>query len=339
MKGLLASCAAAALVSAGAWGASAQDVAAPLNLASHLTQAAAAYDGYVRRTSAIAPRFADGASVQHALSIGADYQPEQLEEGMVAFSALLALRDQDFVAGVRQAAADPAFAQRLIDDPDSVLQAPGATEAAADVEGALRTHGRRLRQLAAAITQQAYTVQLQAWSKAPVPDAAGVLARVKAEALTTRVADVAAQQSLLQSLDATPRTTGWNGAVTPQVTHGLALAALAVLGQAGDNNEAQIAALLRRQIDVNCVRLARMDLNQCLAAAGPHYDDVFCTGEHAVGETAKCVSAAAGDTGDADTPPQTDVATPAAFTPAAYGPEEAAAYGLPAPATTPEGAW
>jgi hypothetical protein len=73
--------------------------------------------------------------------------------------------------------------------------------------------------------------------------------------------------------------------------------------------------------------MAMLNLDQCLAAAGPHYEDVFCTGEHAVGETARCISSAAEAGGVAAEPERR------APPPPRSGFEQVAAYGYgPAPA-------
>ncbi len=42
------------------------------------------------------------------------------------------------------------------------------------------------------------------------------------------------------------------------------------------------------------MKMAKLNLYQCLAVAGPHYEDVFCLGQHALIDTAQCVNKAAG---------------------------------------------
>ena len=42
------------------------------------------------------------------------------------------------------------------------------------------------------------------------------------------------------------------------------------------------------------MKMAKLNLYQCLAVAGPHYEDVFCLGQHALIDTAQCVNDAAG---------------------------------------------
>jgi hypothetical protein len=41
-----------------------------------------------------------------------------------------------------------------------------------------------------------------------------------------------------------------------------------------------------------CVRLAKLNLYQCLASAGPHYEDIYCLAQHAMLEPAGCASEA-----------------------------------------------
>ena len=295
----------------------------------HVADAASAYEVYVRRAAAIDAGFRSPEAVQAALRIGADYQPDQLQEGIVAYAALVALRDPDFVAGV-QAQNDPGFADRLATSPEAVLQVAGARDAAADVMGVLRAHGAALRSTGKAINQAAYDVQAQSWSKGPVADPAGVLAAIKALAVDVRTADEPNQKLLLKSISTAPRTPAAGAAPSPAVVRGLAVAALALVGRNSDQDDGRVKALLRVPSVADCLKLARMNLNQCLAAAGPHYDDVFCAGEHAVGETGKCVSAA---TETVDIQPTPELVPHRMV--ASYGPEEAAAYGYPAPYTAP----
>ena len=55
-------------------------------------------------------------------------------------------------------------------------------------------------------------------------------------------------------------------------------------------------ALETEPTDGACLNLAKLNLYQCLAVAVPWYEDIFCLGEHAVGETAQCISKEAGST-------------------------------------------
>ena len=318
-----------------------EDEAAFFSALGHrVTDAATAYDGYVRHAAAINPGFSDPASVQRAVKAGADYQPDQLQQGIVAYAAMIALRSPAFVEGVRaQAQADPGFADRLAAQPAAILRAPGAAQAAMDVTGVLRAHGVLLQTTGRAIGKAAYDIQAQAWSKQPVSNPVEVLAAVKAEAAQPRAADAPSEKMLLQSLVSAPRADAAGPpSATPAVVRGLAIAALAVMGRAGDKEDLRVSTLLHDELAADCLKLAMLNMNQCLAAAGPHYDDVFCVGEHAVGETARCVSASADGGGLIAPDPSLRVASAPRAGGQAYGPEEASAYGYARPAADDDAA-
>jgi hypothetical protein len=296
-------------------------------LGQRITDAASVYESYVRRAGAIDPAFADGRAVRRAVVIGTAYHPKQLQEGIVAYAALIALRNTGFVDGVRSM--PPGFTDRLSQTPDLVLQVPGALAAAADAAGVLRAHGEALIAAGRAITKAAYDIQTQPWSKDPVVDSDAVLAGAKTAALQMRAATVPSKARLLASLvSAPPAPSGGLGA--PDVVRGLALAALAITGHTGDGKEAEFEALLYDPAGVQCLNMAKLNLNQCLAVAGPNYEDAYCVGQHAVTDTARCVTVAAGGAGLMQA---ASLAGPIGGS-AAYGPEQASAYGQPLPAST-----
>jgi hypothetical protein len=159
-----------------------------------------------------------------------------------------------------------------------------------------------------------------------VTDPRGVLDAAKTSADSTRTATVPSKTKLLDSLAAAPQSTDASGAPSSDVVRGLALAALAILGRTGDGMEAQYVALLDDPSSVHCLQLAKLNLNQCLAVAGPNYEDAYCAGRHAVSDTGKCISAAA------DGGPALDSAPAPRLQEAdAIGREQASVYGKPAP--------
>ena len=299
-------------------------------LGARVTDAASAYENFVRRAGAIDPAFHGAASVQRAVKVGAAYHPHQLEEGIVAYAALIALRNPDFVAGVR-AMQNPAFADDLAAHPERVMQVRGAAAAAADVSGVLRAQGEALEAAGKAVTKAAYDIQGQGWSRSPVADPKGVLDAAKTSADEMRTATVPSKERLLDSLAAAPqgpalRTADAATGPAPDVERGLALAALAVLGRTGDGMEAQYEALLDDPASAQCLKMAKLNLNQCLAVAGPNYEDAYCAGRHAVSDTGKCVTAAAGGG-----PALGGGPAPRLQEADAMGPEQASVYGKPAP--------
>ena len=272
-------------------------------IARSIVDAAGAFDSYIRSASRIDPNFTDGQAVARAVSIGSAYEPRQLQAGAVAYAALVALQDPLFVEVVTDAGERPsgrAFAENLLNDPSLVLEAPAARTEAVRVAAALGQAGARLLASGQAVKQAAYDIQHQAWSKAPIAGPETQLAVIKSQsshayALTPK------DTSRLMSTIAAWRTVGGTGGggytSTPIVTRGLALAALAVLGQAGEDQADRLAPLLTDADSAQCVKMAKLNLYQCLAVAGPHYEDAFCLGRHAMMETGQCIVAAAGSTG------------------------------------------
>src|SRR5579872_78968 len=109
-----------------------QETAFFVALGRRVTDAAAAYEDYVGSAAAIDARFSAPDQVQSALNVAESYNAAQLQEGAVAYAAVLALRTPAFVEGVRAQAA-PDLAERLVADPGLVMNIRGADEAGRDV--------------------------------------------------------------------------------------------------------------------------------------------------------------------------------------------------------------
>jgi hypothetical protein len=275
-----------------------------------LVEAASAYETFVDRAGAIDARFSGGQAIVAAMTTAETYQPEQLGRGVIAYVAVLALQDPGFVAGVRRAAAatDPdAVAEALEARPGRVIALDGAEDAAVRVSAVLTAQADRLSATGRRVKQSAYDIQHQAWSLKMVADGQERLTRAKALSSVPYAPTDRDIARLYESaaLEAQAAPAGGAASITPspEVQRGLALAALAVLGRA-DGREVDEAGLTRVPDGVSCTHMAKLNLYQCLAVAGPHYEHVFCLGEHALKETAACLSqaAAAPATGLAATP-------------------------------------
>ncbi|MBI1682059.1 hypothetical protein I4Q42_00075 [Caulobacter hibisci] len=271
-----------------------------VSLAQDVVAAASAFETYTRGAGEISPAaFTDGQGVAKALTAGSAYKAEQLEAGMIAYGAIAALQEPAFLDGVRRAAqatSREAVVERLLASPESVVEIEGVGLAAARAQVALQGRGAPLAVAGRAVKQSAYDIQRQTWSKGPIADNAGRLARVKqlSTAVFTPGRDDAGR--LIQA--ATGAGGGGfaeGGAVfTPVTVRSAALAALAVLDAAGDADVARLAPVLSEKKTNFCMKIAKLNLYQCLAVAGPHYEDVFCLGQHALIDTAQCVNDAAG---------------------------------------------
>jgi hypothetical protein len=282
-------------------------------IARRIVDAAGAFDGYVRRTEAIDAKFADGAAVARAVEVASVYEPRQLEEGAIAYAALIALQDPMFVRIVQDVGENPQtrdqFAARLLDHPESVLGAPAARRAATRVSTILGQMGVKLITAGAAVKQGAYDLQAQAWSKQPITAPGERLARIKAESTVPVSLNPSDTKMLIGGLTALRASEDAPAqeaqAVTPVVTQGLALAALAILGRAGDDQGERIDSLLTEAKNAHCLQMAKLDAFECLAVAGPHYENAFCLGTHDMIEPGKCIATAAG-VSDSDVAPLVD---------------------------------
>ncbi|WP_312165854.1 hypothetical protein [Phenylobacterium sp.] len=267
-----------------------------------LIEQAAAYRYYMDKAAAISPAFVDGQMIAEGLKVAAAYEPKQFLQGAIAYGAIVALQDPTFVAGVRQysgtAAQRQQIAFEIMKDPAYVVGISGSSSGAGAVIAALGEDGNKFYQAGKTVKQAAYDVQKQSWSKADVAGREARLSQAKLLGATPLVGDIAQTTRLQQAISgAQPlgvTATAANPPFTPVVIRSLAIAALGVLGHASDANVATLDALMVEPNVTSCANMAKLNLYQCLAVSKPHYEDVFCLGQHAMMDTARCVIKASG---------------------------------------------
>jgi hypothetical protein len=273
-----------------------------VSLSPRVVELASAYRAYITRASGISPGFATGADVAESLKTGESYEPGALLRGAIAYGAVVALQDPAFVAGVRKFAVDPdqrrTVAYEIMKDPAYAVGFSGSAGAAGLVMGALGEDGRKLIDLGRNVHQAAYEVQHQAWSKADVPARESRLALAKELSSTPTLGEVS-ETVRLQTAVSGPGQMGLTPMsaeppYTPEVIHALAVAALAALGYADDAGLAQVMPILAEPAGAVCLNMAKLNLYQCLAVARPHYEDVFCLGQHVLEDTGHCLMKGAG---------------------------------------------
>lgn len=274
----------------------------PITLSSVLVERASAFRGYMARAGAIDPKFQNGEQIQSSLKVGVAYEPKQLLSGVTAYAAVIALQDPAFVGAVRSFAVDPVQRQQviaqLVADPAYAVGFKGSDTAAGLVIDTLGAEGLKVYTAGKAVKQAAYDVQRASWSKASVPDREGRLAYAKTMSAIPALgdtSDVAALQQAsvgAQPLTLTPRSA--SAPYSPVVIRGLAVAALAALGAAGDENLPTIEAVMAEPNSAMCLNMGKLNLYQCLAVSKPHYEDVFCLGQHVLMDTGQCVIKASG---------------------------------------------
>jgi hypothetical protein len=262
-----------------------------------IVAAASAFCTYVEHAAAVRGKLTSGAAVADGLKAGAAYEPRQFEEGMIGYAALTALRDDRFIAGVNYAARIGDRRQlvaRLTADPAFVLQIDGADEAALRAQTALRERADALAEVGGRTRQAAYDVQRQAWSKVKVVDHVQRLAGLKSLSATPFDSTAGEDARLIEAVLRVPAAAGAARTMSPLVVHALALAAEAALGAARAEDLPNLRPLLSEPSGARCLKMSKLNLYQCMAVAGPEYEDVFCLGQHELIDTGQCVAAASG---------------------------------------------
>jgi len=128
------------------------------------------------------------------------------------------------------------------------------------------------------VKKASYSVQHQAWSRARLTNGPQRLAAVK------QAAGYRADAGDRARLTAALAEGGRRGGTSPVVARGVALAALSLLGQ-----DAAGRSLMSETRSGQCLRIAKLNYHQCLAAAGTHYEDIYCLGVHAMTDPGRCV--------------------------------------------------
>ena len=283
----------------------------PITLSASVVERASAFRGYMQRAAAISPSFTNGEDIQSSLKVAVAYEPKRFLSGATAYAAVLALQDPTFVASVRVFAVDPAQRQsvinQLVADPAYAVGFKGSDTAAGLIIDTLGADGLKLYTAGKAVKQAAYDVQRSKWSTLPVLDRDGRLAYAKSMSATPGLADSADIAVLQQaSTGAVPLVITTRSAPPPYkplVIRGMAVAALAALGYAGDDKLALIDAVMAEPASAMCLNMAKLNLYQCLAVAKPHYEDVFCLGQHIMIDTGMCVIKASGAAMPYEPPP------------------------------------
>lgn len=276
--------------------------AAPIGLPARTVADAAAFQAYLERVGGTSPAFTSGTGVAVMLRDAAAYEPRALIRGAIAYAAIAALQNQQFVAELRAAGNSPdnrrLMAGYLMADPAYALLFRGSQGAAGFAREALSGSGLKLYGSGKAVRQASYDIQHQAWSKLDVADRPARLAAVEAagqQPLPDAADHVVAMQQAVAGVAPLRVSAGdLTPPYTPLVAKAVQLAAIAALGEASDEWYDRLAGLASDEPTDTCLHIAKLNLNQCLAVAKPNYEDVFCAGQHAMMDTGACMVRNAG---------------------------------------------
>lgn len=305
----------------------------PVALNDTVARSAAVYVAYQRDMATIQGGFASPEAVQAALRRGATSDPIQLSRGLVAYASILALQSPEFVAGVRQAGADPTTRRQIIDrivaDPTYASTLPGGEAAASLVMGVLEAEIVALSTAADSVESDAYNIQYagdqrNGWGRATAANREGRLQALKdlsvrpAPPSSSETARLHAASNSGSGLGVVQGRTR-RGPYPTSINNALSMAALAALGAAGDNAVANTDALQFDRAGQDCLSSSRLNLFQCMAAARPTYEDMFCLGRHVIRDLSTCARGSALPTAiiTVGNPTQSRSAAPRTSTPTA----------------------
>jgi hypothetical protein len=276
--------------------------AGPVALPARSLADAAAFQAYLERVGGASAAFTSGAAVGQTLRDSAAFSTRALVRDAVAYGAIAALQDQQFVNELRAAGNSPdnrrLMAGYLMADPGYAFLFRGSSHAAGLARVALENGGLRLYNAGKAVRQASYDMQHQPWSKLEVEGRPARLAAVEAEGRGS-LPDAADHMEALRSAEtgAAPMSISAGSLAppyTPLVAKAVQLAAIAALGEGSDELYDRIASLAAEETTDNCLHIAKLNLYQCLAVAKPNYEDAFCAGQHAMVDTGACLVRGAG---------------------------------------------
>ena len=284
-----------------------------------LERAAADYVRFREDIAAIeqAP-FNDAEVTREAHRRLASHDAEDLSRGWVAYAALVAADTPEFAQALKKAtkkrrrgqSGKDNFLTELAQNPRYPRELDGADEAISAVLSMTMSDGARITALGEAYKSQAYAMQKTKWGKQ----------RIGAGA--TRLKD-AEGYSASRPAPVTPASLGAasdGGVVAP------ALASAAAAWAADWGKDAPSGAATERNADViidrilnlaarysvgsindkivevyakndrsnRCLSMAKLTLDQCIAATRSPYEEAFCLGEHGLIDIATCTGWVAG---------------------------------------------
>lgn len=237
--------------------------------------ATAAYDEFQARLLEISKlRLDQPRNITTAQTLIVAPSETALARGWIVSFARVAAGSEKFAEGVRQAAKRAGGADQLIAEleanPSGALKLKGADAAQREVRAAVAEDSATMAALTFRLSEVAYgrtakepDFALQAQSGAPLKGITGATSPPKGD-LSKRA--------------------------TPLLSQVLALGAVMTLATEAKGEEAAISRLSANQENDQCLKWARLNLAQCLAAAHDSQERAYCLSQHGLDERSKCWS-------------------------------------------------
>jgi hypothetical protein len=306
----------------GVSGVSAESLAQPRDTS--LEEAAAAYIAYREDVAFLESEPFDSAeTTREAHRRLSAHDGDALTTGWVAYAALVAADTPEFAAALQAEVEEKkkrsrkqeltgrdAFFAKLASDPRYPRTLAGSNAAISKVMAMTIQDSLRFATLGEAYKTQAYAMQKTNWGKAKIGSSSTRLSDAESYAAKRPAAAAPAFNSVenkgvvspaLASLDgAWSSSWGKEGAVKASASEPNADAVidrvlnLAARYAVGATNPKIVEVYAQNTKSSQCLSMAKLTLDQCIAATRTPYEEAFCLGEHALIDTAQCVGWVAG---------------------------------------------
>ena len=258
--------------------------------------------------------FKNADSTREAHRLLGTHDSKYISSGWVAYAALVAADSPAFAKALKKElkkskqrglTSQQAFLSKLGQNPRLPRELSGVDDAIAAVLNMTVSDSARISALGEEFKTQAYAMQKTKWGKKRI------------SAGPTRVNDAEAY-GRSRSMPSTPdlyvqedsgvvtpslasSSENWDASWGASASGGLSsernadvildrILNLAARYSVGALNEKVVAVYARNDRSEQCLSMAKLTLDQCIAATRSPYEEAFCIGEHALNDTATCTS-------------------------------------------------
>lgn len=206
-------------------------------------------------------------------------EPETLADGWLAVRSMAAAQTAVFAESIRDEVRIKGEARvlGLLEDPDYVLRLNGAGAAMSAVMASGKAENERLAKLRKRLIDTAFSFQKQKWGMNTPLESGPLTQTAKAETGTAMV------KRVLSTLSPVSEAQAYSTTVMAKILARGARQSMSapIIPISGSNDET-----------TSCLNWARLNLNQCVAAAHFPSEEAWCVGTHAVEEVRACWAAA-----------------------------------------------
>lgn len=291
-----------------------------------ISKSAAVYATYHSDVSDVRTTpFSSADDIEESLTNLGGQNAEKLSSGWIAYSALVASQDPQFRSAVRDIEGfygRDSLMLGLRNDIRYARTLEGGTNAVTSSLAAVEADSRRLKGAGAYVKEQAYSLQGAGWAKARIGNTDALINKMKTTALSGRPvranlrsafsapdidsvlvrAGQAGAPSLWEGVSSAasaikfPTIKAAYSGQAARIRHGkepiadkiATLAAYRILGE-GAAPASELREAMNERSTSSCLKMAQLNLQQCVAAAHKQYEVPFCIGEHALTDVGQCI--------------------------------------------------